>query len=251
MFTSFIRKLKRLDTKHKHIDSLDKLDMIQGIEELSDTTVKEVMVPRIDVEFLSTEITFSDIIKRITEKGFSRYPVYEETIDNIVGMLYAKDIIKYFEKRDNFVVEQIMRKAYFVPDSKRLDELLKEFKRRKIHIAVAVDEYGGVSGIICLEDILEIIVGDIQDEFDNETEDIIKIASNVYLCDARTPIDELNDFLGIDLPDEDFETIGGFVFELFGRIPENLEVVSYNHIDFIVQSISGHKINTVKLIIQE
>ena len=150
-----------------------------------------------------------------------------------------------------FSVKEIMRKPYFVPDSKRLDALLKEFKRRKIHIAVAVDEYGGISGIISLEDILELIVGDIQDEFDDEKDDIVKINEGIYICDARTTIDELNETLNVKLPDEDFETLGGFLFELFGKIPENLEKISYENLDFIVQSIDGHKINSVKLVINQ
>jgi CBS domain containing-hemolysin-like protein len=247
-----VLRQRNKNAEHRHLDVqqyADKQEMIEGIEELSQTTVKEAMVPRIDVEFISTQYTFHDIVERVNKMGFSRYPVYQDTIDNIIGMMYAKDLLRVVEHPDDFSLVRLLRKVYFVPDSKKLDELLKEFKRRKIHIAVAVDEYGGVSGIICLEDILEMIVGDIQDEFDNETEDVVKISSNVYLCDARTPIDELNEFLGIELPDEDFETIGGFVFEQFGKIPENLEKVSYKNIDFVVQSISGHKINTVKLII--
>lgn len=255
MLSNILSSLKNRSVRHSRKKELlsysDKLEMIQGIEELSETTVKEVMVPRIDVEFISTEFSLEDIIKRVTKTGFSRYPVYQDTIDNIIGLMYAKDLLRIIENENHFSIEKLPRKAYFVPDSKKLDELLKEFKRRKVHIAVAVDEYGGVSGIVCLEDIIEVIVGDIQDEFDNETEDITKISNNVYLCDARTPIDELNENLGLELPDEDFETIGGFVFELFGKIPDNLEAVTYEHIEFVVQSISGHKINTVKLIIKE
>lgn len=229
----------------------EKLDMIQGIEELSQTTVKEMMVPRIDVTFVSADMDLDSVVSIITEMGYSRYPVYTDTIDNVIGMIYAKDILTYCQKKKEFSVGSIMRKAYFVPDSKKLDQLLREFKRRRIHIAIAVDEYGGVSGVICLEDILEMIVGDIQDEFDNETEDIVKLAPNSYLCDARAPIDEINEALGLQLPDEDFETIGGFVFEQFGKIPENLESIQYENIEFVVQSISGHKINTVKLSIKD
>ncbi len=252
-FKSILKKIFLGNGNERDItdDSIEKLDMIQGIEELSDTTVKEVMVPRIDVEFFSTDMTLNSVIQQINDKGFSRYPVFTDTIDNIIGMIYAKDILSYVGNKNPFSVEKSMRKAYFVPDSKRLDEMLKEFKIRKVHIAVAVDEYGGVSGIICLEDILEMIVGDIQDEFDNETDDIVKIAKNIFLCEARTPIDELNEALGLELSDEDFETIGGFVFELFGKIPENLETVTYRNIEFIVQSMSGHKINTVKLVIKD
>jgi CBS domain containing-hemolysin-like protein len=147
-------------------------------------------------------------------------------------------------------MEKIVRKAYFVPESKRLDSLLREFRRRRVHIAVVVDEYGGVSGIACLEDIIEEIVGDIQDEFDNEREDILEIGDGVYLCDARVNIEDLNEELDAELPDEDFDTLGGFVFDLFGKIPVKYEKVSYRGLDFIVQSMDGHKIKTVKIVRQ-
>ncbi|MCK5154789.1 MAG: HlyC/CorC family transporter [Spirochaetales bacterium] len=228
--------------------------MIEGIEELSETTVKEVMIPRIDVEFISIGDDNSSLLLSISELGFSRYPVYKETIDNVIGILYVKDLIKNVETLPVFSVKNIIRKPFFVPDSKKLDDLLREFKRRKVHIAVAIDEYGGVSGIICLEDILEVIVGDIQDEFDDEKEDFVELGKGIYLCEARVQIDELNESLGLELPDEDFETLGGFVFELFGKIPESLEKISFKtdtaDVDFIVQDIEGHKINTIKIIIR-
>ena len=232
----------------------EKQDMIKGIEELSRTAVKEVMVPRIDVEFVSIDDESASLLGSISELGFSRYPVFKDTIDNVIGILYVKDILKNSENLPEVYVKDIIRKPFFVPDSKKLDDLLKEFKRRKVHIAVAIDEYGGVSGIICMEDILEVIVGDIQDEFDDEKEDFIKLGNGIYLCEARAQIDEINNTLGIELPDDDFETLGGFVFELFGRIPETLEKISLKtntgNIDFIVQDIEGHKINTIKLVIR-
>jgi len=232
----------------------EKLEMIEGIEELSQTTVKEAMVPRIDVEFIAHDAASGPLLATVAEQGYSRYPVYKDTIDNVIGILYVKDILKEVEHLQTLSVKKISRKPFFVPDSKKLDELLKEFKRRKVHIAVAIDEYGGVSGIICLEDIIEIIVGDIQDEFDDEKADFTELGKGIYLCDARTQIDELNDALGIALPDEDFETLGGFVFELFGKIPDSLEKISYETaagiIDFIVQDIEGHKINTIKLVLR-
>lgn len=237
------------------LSSNEILDMIKGVEELSDMTVKEVMVPRIDVVFISIQETTDRLIETIAQQGYSRYPVYKNTIDNVVGILYVKDLLKHADQMKSIEVKDYIRKPYFVPDSKRLDALLREFKRRKIHIAVAVDEYGGVSGIISMEDIIEVIVGDIQDEFDNETDDIIKIGDDIFLCDARAPIDEINESLGLHLPDEDFETIGGFVFELFGKIPDTLEKVMYRdddkEIEFIVQDIEGHKINTVKIVIKD
>lgn len=228
----------------------ERRSMIEGIDELAETTVKEVMVPRIDVQFVSDTTTFDELKDLIAEQGFSRYPVYTDTIDNVVGILYVKDIIRH-QQDGEFDVRKSMRKPYFVPETKRLDELLREFKKRRVHIAIAIDEYGGVSGIVSMEDILEVIVGDIQDEFDDdEDDDIIEMGEGIYLCDARAAIDELNERLNLTLPEDDFETLGGFVFEQFGRIPLNQEKVTYQKIDFIVQEIEGHKINRVKIVMK-
>lgn len=228
--------------------NLEKKDMIRGIVELSETTTKEVMVPRIDVIFISLDNGIDEIIEKVTSCGHSRFPVYKETIDNVVGILYVKDLLRFFQKSEPIDLEKIIRKPYFVPESKRLDSLLREFKRRRVHIAVAVDEYGGVSGIVCMEDIIEEIVGDIQDEFDNEEEDIITLGEGVFLCDARINIEDFNESLNMDISDEDFDTLGGFVFDLFGKIPAKFEKVSYKNTDFIIQEMDGHKIKTVKVV---
>lgn len=242
------------DDEESSLPQKEKLEMIQGIEELSRTTVKEVMVPRIDVAFISQDIKIEEFLSATNELGYSRYPLFKGTIDNVTGVVYVKDLLKHDPNSSTVSLKSIGRKPFFVPDSKKLDDLLREFKRRKIHIAVAIDEYGGVSGIVCLEDILEVIVGDIQDEFDDEKDDYTELGKGIYLCDARTPIDDLNDDFSLGLPDEDFETLGGFVFELFGKIPESLEKVSFETdratLDFIVQDIEGHKINTIKIIVR-
>ncbi|HUZ17818.1 MAG TPA: CBS domain-containing protein, partial [Spirochaetia bacterium] len=141
--------------------NVEEKDMIRGVVELSETSVKEVIVPRIDVVFISLTTPLEELLETVTECGHSRYPVYEETIDNVIGILYVKDLLRYVLKDRNVDISAIIRKPFFVPESKRLDSLLREFKRRKVHIAVAVDEYGGISGIVCLEDIIEEIVGDI------------------------------------------------------------------------------------------
>ncbi len=250
---SFFRKLFSASDEDSEFDSLsyERKDMIKGIVELSDTSVKEIVVPRIDVVFISYDTSHEELLNIIVTHGYSRYPVYKETIDNVIGILYVKDLFSYVKNKSTIVLEQIIRKPFFVPESKRLDALLREFKRRKVHIAIVVDEYGGVSGILCLEDIIEEIVGDIQDEFDDEKEEIIKIGENMYLCDARTEIEDVNEAAGIHLPEEPFETLGGFVFDLFGKIPVTYEKTTYENIDIIVQDIDGHKINSVKLIIHD
>ena len=223
-------------------------DMIRGVVELAQTTVKEVMVPRIDVVFVSLDTPPDELLETLISCGHSRVPVYNGTIDNVVGVLYVKDLLTYFLKNETLEIAKVIRKPYFVPDSKRLDTLLREFKGRRVHIALAVDEYGGVSGIVCMEDIIEEIVGDIQDEFDNETEDILEIGPAVYLCDARVDIEDLNKVAGLSLSGEDFDTLGGFVFDKFGKIPVRYEKVETPEADFIIQETEGHKIKTIKIV---
>ncbi len=229
----------------------EKEDMIQGIEELSDTSVKEVMIPRIDVDLLPLDIEVQKLLEKIAESGHSRFPVYEESIDNIVGVLYVKDIIQLLAKNEEIDLAKILHTPFFVPESKRIDGLLREFKRRHVHIAVAVDEYGGISGIVCMEDIIEEIVGDIQDEFDNEREDIIKIGNGVWLCDGRVDLDDLVEEIEVEWPTDDFDTLGGFVFNLFGKIPVKYEKVSWEGFDFVIQDMDGHKINTIKIVARQ
>ena len=220
--------------------------MMEGINELDVMSVKEVMVPRIDVQFMPVDISRPECIRMIKDTGFSRYPVYEKSIDNIIGVLYAKDIIR--AEGEPFSVRDLMRKAYFVPESKRLDDLLHEFKRRKVHIAIAVDEYGGGSGIICMEDILEVIVGDIQDEFDGDApEEIHNLSDGSWIVDAHTSIDEVNDTLGLEIKDEENESIGGYVFEHFGRIPQKGESITEDGLRFEVMGIEGHKILSIRI----
>ena len=249
---SFFEKLLRKSANEGE-DSLDDLniekqDMIRGIVELSKTTVKEIMVPRIDVVSLPIDMPIKDMVKKITECGHSRFPVYKKTIDNIIGMLYVKDLLPSVLRQQEIDIDSIIRKPYFVPESIKLDSLLRELQKRRVHISVVVDEYGGISGIVCLEDIIEEIVGDIQDEFDNEQEDILEVGENTYLCDARVDVEDLNEELQLDIPENDFDTLGGFVFDLFGKIPVKYEKVKYNDIEFIIQDMDGYKIKTVKII---
>lgn len=229
----------------------EKNDMIQGVEDLSQTTVKEVMIPRIDVDFISIDTPEDELLLKVSQSGHSRFPVYENSIDNVVGVLYVKDLIKTFARKETCDLRKIIRKAYFVPESKRIDSLLREFKRRHVHISIAIDEYGGISGIVCMEDIIEEIVGDIQDEFDNERADILPLSDNVWLCDARVDLDDLNETISSSFPAEDFDTLGGFVFDLFGKIPVKFEKVSWKNYDFIVQEMEGHKVNLIKVLLKK
>lgn len=222
--------------------------MIQGVVDLADTVVKEVMIPRIDVDFLPINTEYRELLDKVVESGHSRFPVYEDSIDNVVGILYVKDMLRLIARGKEVKIAEIIKKPFFVPESKRIDSLLMEFKRKHVHIAVAIDEYGGTSGIVCMEDIIEEIVGDIQDEFDNEREDITKLGEGMWLCDSRVDLEDLANVLGKEMPTNDFDTLGGFVFDLFGKIPVKFEKATWKDYDFIIHDVEGHKVNTIKII---
>jgi len=226
----------------------DQRQMIRGVVELSDTTVKEVMVPRTDTVFLSADASKDELLKFISESEHSRFPVYKDTVDNVTGVLHVKDVLKALINDKPFNINTLARKPFFVPVSKHIDDLLRELRRKKVHIAVVVDEYGGVSGIVTMEDIIEEIIGDIQDEFDHETEDVVVLGEGTWLCDARVNLEFLAEEINIEFPVDDFDTLGGFVFDLFGRIPAVNEKTVYKGYDFIIQEIDGHRINSIKIV---
>ncbi|MDR2864850.1 MAG: hemolysin family protein [Spirochaetaceae bacterium] len=250
---SFLIKIfGKKDDLIKDYESLETTtqDMIRGVIEFGEIMVKEIMVPRIDTVFIQSGAAKDDVLKIIAESEHSRFPVYKGTIDNVIGIVYVKDILKKMITKNNFEIEEILHKPFFVPESKHIDDLFHEFQARHVHIAIVVDEYGGVSGIISMEDILEEIVGDIQDEFDNEKEDIITLSGNAWLCDARVNLEDLAKTINVDLPTEEFDTLGGFVFDLFGKIPAQNEKIRHNNLDFIVHDIDGRKINSIKVILR-
>ncbi len=231
--------------------NLEEKGMIKGVVELAETKVKEALIPRVDAVFVSVDMEEQELYSLLGNSGHSRFPVYEETTDNVIGVLYIKDLLLSIVKQDALDIRKVMRKAYFVPETMKLDVLLKEFRLRHVHIAIVVDEYGGVSGIISMEDIIEEIIGDIQDEFDNEGDEILEIGTGTYLCEARTSIEDLNEKLGICLPEGQFETFGGFVFDLFGKIPVRYEKVGFERMDFVIQTMEGRKIKTVKIVLKD
>ena len=226
----------------------DQQEMIRGVVELSDTTVKEIMVPRTDTVFLSASASREELLSCITESEHSRFPVYQETVDQVIGILHVKDVLKALVLDKPFNIHELVRKPFFVPVSKHIDDLLRELKRKKVHIAVVVDEYGGVSGIVSMEDIIEEIIGDIQDEFDNETEDVVSLGEGTWLCDARVNLEFLAEETDLELPVDDFDTLGGFVFDQFGKIPVKNEKINYKEHDFIINEMDGHKINSIKIV---
>ena len=207
-------------------------EMIHSIFELGETQVKELMIPRIDMTCVDSKHSPQQALDAIVKSGHSRIPVFKEKIDHIVGLLYAKDLLKPLkEGRKDFRILDLVREVFFVPETKMVRELLKEFQARRMHLAVVVDEYGGTAGLVTLEDILEEIVGEIRDEYDVE-EDLIKVLDErTAEVLAKINLHDLNEELGLELPDEEFDTLGGFVYHLAGEVPEKgTRSVSYTHL---------------------
>ncbi len=257
---NFLQNVKKLFKPKEEIpfdnDAYEQLDlprkdMIRGIMGLSDQNAKDIMIPRVDVVAIDSNVDLKSLVKVIIHAGHSRVPVYDETIDHIIGILYVKDLIKLLlDKNKKFNLKKLLNDPFFVPETMPLDDLLLEFQVKKLHLAIVVDEYGGVGGIVTLEDILEEIVGDINDEFDpDELPELEKMKSNTWEFDPRMLIADFNEELNLDIPSEDFDTIGGFVLDLFGRVPEKDETAKYSNLTFKIKDISGPKILRITLTI--
>ena len=222
--------------------------MIERVFEFGDTTVYDVMVPRVDVVSASLKSTFVQLVKIIKQFGHSRIPIYNETPDNIVGILHVKDLIPYLTSKKDLDLEGILREPYFVPESKHISEVFKDMRLKRIHLALVVDEYGGVSGLITLEDLLEELVGEIQDEYDTEEDEIKKLNSNTYLLAGNMGIDQVNELLGTVISDEDYDTLAGFMIGKLGHLGKTGEKVVLDNITFIVEQIKKWRILKVRVI---
>ena len=226
----------------------DEAEMIYSIFELGDTLAREVMVPRIDVVAVDVQTSMLEALDVIMEAGHSRIPVYMETIDNVLGLLYAKDLLPYLrDGRTDVPLDHILREAYFIPETKRASDLLTELQQRRVHIAIVVDEYGGMAGLVTIEDLLEEIVGEIQDEYDTEEPFIEFVDDNEYVFDARLDLDDLNRLMDVELPTEDSDTLGGFIYSEMGRVPAVGSQVTYGDLVFSVESVSGRRIKKVRV----
>lgn len=224
-------------------------EMIHSIFEFTDTVVRKVMIPRIDIRAVEVDSSLEELLDVIISAGHSRVPVFDDTIDNIVGVIHAKDLLKILHDNSrNMPLRDLMRPPYVIPENKMVDELLAEFKKSKIQMAIVVDEYGGTAGLVTIEDLLEEIVGDIMDEYDIEEPPVMVIDENTSVFDARTPIDDINDQMDVNLPDEEFDTIGGFVFGLFGREVHEGDTTSFGTVDFIVEQTDGHRIQQIRVV---
>ncbi len=231
-------------------------EMIYSVLQLDQMVVREVMVPRIDVTAIDIDSNIEDAQALFIESGFSRIPVYEETIDNVKGLLYAKDLLTYWhtgnrEYNSNKSIRSLLRPAYFVPEQKRADDLLRELKKRKTHIAIVVDEYGGTAGLVTIEDLIEQIIGDIQDEYDLEEDEYIKLGENEYDVDAGIAIDTFNDLLEVDVPTDDSDTLGGFIYSQLGHVPTPGETVTFNNLLLRVDSVEGRRIRRVHAVLHD
>jgi len=226
--------------------------MIRNIFEFGDTMVKEVMIPRVDMACIPSDTKLGSILKLIKKMGHSRIPVHEETVDNIIGILYAKDLLGIYEQwytsKEKFDLKEIIRKAYFVPENKKIDDLLEIFQRDKIQIAIAIDEYGGTAGLITMEDVVEEVVGEIIDEYDKDIKLFEMTEDNTVIADGAISIEKINEVLTIEIPENGFETLGGFIFDLLGRVPKQGERIKYRNFQMIIEQVVKNRIRRVRII---
>ena len=223
-------------------------DMIHSIFEFADTPVREVMIPRIDMVTLESDATVDGAVDLALQGGFSRIPVYEETIDNIIGVLYTKDMLKQLRDDHNSLpIRELVRPAYFVPETKKLDDLLREIRQKRTHMAIVVDEYGSVAGLVTIEDLVEEIVGDIQDEYDREEKLYEQVTQFEYVFDAKINLDEFNELMDTDLENEDYETLGGFLLGQLDKIPVPGDTITFKNLTFTVLTTRGLRITKVRV----
>lgn len=247
-----LEKIKSEDNELNEGDYINLSSLSEAEREIITNTialrtknVKEIMVPRVDVIMVSIDTPYDKVIKAF-DKGNSRIPVYKDGVDDIVGVLYVKDMVETDEK--SFNLKKLLHKPFFVPISISLMELLRNFRERQVHIAMVVDEYGGFSGIVSMEDVLEQIVGDIRDEYDEEDEEVKKNEDGSYLVDARVRIEDFNKYEILPaIPDDDADTVGGFLFSYIGRLPKRNEAIYYNNYSFTVVGKSGNIVTKIKI----
>ena len=243
-----LRLLMQVNEEESEIQESDK-QMIVSILEMNETVVREVMVPRIDMVTLEVNVGLHAALDTIIEAGHSRIPVYEGHVDVIVGVLYAKDLLKCFrDNRTDAPIRELLRPAYFIPASKKISTLFREMQQQRTHLAIIVDEYGGIAGLVTFEDMLEEIVGEIQDEYDTHEEAYYQpIGEQAYLVNSRLDIDSLADLLDIDLTEEDGDTVGGLIYSHLGHVPEQGEILELDGWRFTVLSVDGRRINQVRV----
>lgn len=225
-------------------------EMLHNVFKFSDLTAKQVMIPRTDMACIPSDITFDELNKLTAEVQYTRYPVYEENLDHISGIIHVKDLYGLSLRKEDFSIEKLLRPVLLVPETMTMDNLVREFKKCQGQMAIVIDEFGGTSGLITLEDVLEEIFGEVQDEFDVEEADIKEISENTYLANAMMRLDEIAEFFEVEIIDEDVDTIGGLVVKILGRIAQVGDVVEIQNLEFSVEEIDGARI-TKLIIIQK
>jgi CBS domain containing-hemolysin-like protein len=240
-----IRALADVASDEEQIEEEEK-ELIHSIFEFGDTIVREVMVPRPDIVAIEGDKTLRDVQALVLRHGFSRIPVFQDDLDNVVGFVFAKDVLKaLYQGKADMPLTDILRPAHFVPESKKVADLLREMQQEKFHIALVTDEYGSVSGLVTLEDLLEELVGEITDEYDREEPPVVDLGNGVYRVDGRLGIDEVNELLDTELPDEEWDSVGGLMLGLLGSIPEQGEEVTYQNLVFKAEKVNGRRIAKV------
>jgi magnesium and cobalt transporter len=223
-------------------------DMLQSIFEFGDTIVREVMVPRTDMVCCPVDAGLDELRNLILRSGHSRIPIFEGSVDRIVGVVYAKDLLRYWGVEDRALpLREVIRQPFFIPETKRIEALLNVFRSERVHIAIVVDEYGGTSGLITIEDLLEEIVGDIQDEYDLEADQVEPQEDGSILVDGRVNVEELEEFFGLEIPRDKFDTVGGYLFHLMGHVPAPGEKISDNGLVLLVVESDERRISRVRV----
>ena len=229
---------------------MEEREIINNVFQFGDMQAKEAMIQRLDMVAIDIEDSYDEIIELFKSEKLSRLPVYQESIDDIVGILNIKDIIFLSDEEiENFDIKDYVREAFFTYEFKKITQLLEEMKKEKTQMAIVVDEYGGTAGLLTIEDLVEVIVGDIDDEYDEEEEEIVKINDNEYLVEGRTKISDVNEQLGINLESEEFDSIGGFIIGYLKRIPEENEIIEVEDVKFKVESIDKNRINKIRIFV--
>ncbi|MEA3544116.1 MAG: hemolysin family protein [Thermodesulfobacteriota bacterium] len=223
-------------------------DMLQSILELDETILREIMIPRTDMICVDAEAPFSNVLNAILKSGHSRIPVYKNNIDNIIGLVYAKDLLRYWGRPiDAITFEEIIRPPYLVPESKHIRVLLKEFQETCVHVAIVIDEYGGTSGLVTIEDLIEEIVGEIQDEYDLDEKWLMEQSDGTLLIDGRLNIEEFEEYFDIEVAREKFDTVGGYIVEQYGRVPAVGEQVRVGGFDMLIERGDQRAIRQIRI----
>lgn len=234
--------------EEERVIAREKRRMLQSIFRLTETTIEDIMIPRTQVHAVALDEPADKILRTIRESGATRLPVYREDLDDIVGILHSKDVIRYWERPQDLDIEKIMRKPFYVPETATLEDLLRLFRHHRQHLALVIDEFGGVEGIVSLEDLLEEIVGDIQDEHDQpEGPRIVEVGEGVLLVEGTCPLNLLNRRYGLGLESEDSATLGGFLMEVSGGVPQAGEVIAWRQLSFDVRRASGNRVDLVRI----